>query len=273
VSGEKAPHNKGGKRPGAQNDNFQLAVRDACRSPAPVGDWYTMTTIENYDLKGTLSALFGFFSSMSPALRTELIDQSKVRETPKGMPLSTPEGDSLTYPLLLNGTVRVSMAGESGREILLYRVSPGQGCTLSASMLFGKEPTRARRMAETRVETLQIPLDMLRKLMREHEPFRDFILGSFTERLGDMVQLVEAVAFHKLDRRLATLLLAKGKVTRATHEELARELGSVREIVSRLLRNFAQQGIVTVRREYVEILDPRALSKISKGLDSSRDSS
>jgi CRP/FNR family transcriptional regulator, anaerobic regulatory protein len=226
-----------------------------------------MTTIENYDLQGRLSALFGFFSSMSPALRTELIDQSKVREIPEGTLLPRPEEDSPSYPLLLHGTVRVFMAGENGREISLFRVSPGQGCTLSASLVFGKEPTPARRIAETRVEILHIPMELLRKLMREHEPFRDFVLGSFTERLRAMAQLVEAVAFHRLDRRLATLLLAKGKVTRATHEELARELGSVREIVSRLLRSFSQQGLVTVRREYVEILDARGLGKISKGLD------
>ncbi len=106
--------------------------------------------------------------------------------------------------------------------------------------------------------------DILGKLFDEMlaEPaFRDFIFSLFSERMADLMQLVEEVAFHKLDQRLAALLLGKGRVVRASHQQLADELGSVREMVSRLLKRFEDQGLVRLGREQVEVLDPAGLRR------------
>ena len=89
--------------------------------------------------------------------------------------------------------------------------------------------------------------------------FRDFVFALFSERIADLMQLIEEVAFRKLDQRLAALLLGKGQRVHTTHQQLADELGSVREIVSRLLKGFAEQGLVALSREQVEILDPAGL--------------
>jgi CRP/FNR family transcriptional regulator len=92
--------------------------------------------------------------------------------------------------------------------------------------------------------------------------FRDFIFHLFSERIADLMQLIEEVAFRKLDQRLAGLLLGKGRLVHATHQQLADELASVREIISRLLKGFAEQGLVRLSREQVEILDPAGLRRI-----------
>jgi CRP/FNR family transcriptional regulator len=96
-----------------------------------------------------------------------------------------------------------------------------------------------------------------------HPPFRDFVFHLFAERIAELIQLVEEVAFHKLDQRLANLLLGRGSSVCLTHQQLADELGSVREIVSRLLKGFAQQGLVRLGRERIEILDPAGLRRVA----------
>ena len=99
--------------------------------------------------------------------------------------------------------------------------------------------------------------------MLAQAPFRDFVFQLFSERIADLMQLVEEVAFRKLDQRLAGLLLGRGRLTHATHQQLADELGSVREMVSRLLKTFAEQGLVRLSREQVEILDPAGLRQLA----------
>jgi len=101
--------------------------------------------------------------------------------------------------------------------------------------------------------------------MSTHAPFRQYVFALFAERLADMMALVEAVAFHKLDRRVASALLGRGRVVSLTHQQLADELGSVREIVTRVLRNFADQGMIRSSRGAIEVLDAVALRRVAEG--------
>jgi CRP/FNR family transcriptional regulator len=100
--------------------------------------------------------------------------------------------------------------------------------------------------------------------MLAYEPFRRFVFGMYGERLAEVMELVEEVAFRKLDERLAQLLVHRGPVVEGTHQGLADELGSVREIVSRLLRSFEQRGWVRIERERVTVLDPKALAGLAR---------
>lgn len=109
-----------------------------------------------------------------------------------------------------------------------------------------------------------VPRALFTQLIEQHPPFRAYIFSLFGERLADLMQLVEEVAFHKLDQRLAALLLAKGEVVNATHQSLADELGSVREMISRLLKNFQDQGLVALGREQIRILDAAVLCNIAQ---------
>ncbi|MGB8883808.1 MAG: helix-turn-helix domain-containing protein, partial [Azonexus sp.] len=108
------------------------------------------------------------------------------------------------------------------------------------------------------------PAPVFGQLMLDHTPFRDFVFHLFAERIGELMQLVEEVAFARLDQRLAKLLVARNDTTlNITHQQLADELGSVREIVSRLLKGFAAQGLVSLGREQLTITDRARLQEIA----------
>jgi len=169
------------------------------------------------------------------------------------------------FPLLLAGTIKVVKTTLSGREMLLYRVEPGGSCIITSSCLLGHTAYSARGIAETPLELLVLPAPLFDKLIAENATFRAFVFHLFSERIAELMQLVEEVAFHRLDQRLAKLLLGKDEPIHATHQALAEELGSVREIVSRLLKGFSGQGLVTLGREQITLLDRDGLRQLANG--------
>ncbi len=167
------------------------------------------------------------------------------------------------FPLLLDGAIRVIKSAPSGRELQLYRVLPGESCILTSSCLLGHTRYQARGVTETATELLLLPASDFQNLIDDHPAFREYVFHLFSDRLTDLMQLVSAVAFQKLDQRLAALLISKPSPIHATHQSLADELGSAREMVSRLLKGFAEQGWVKLRREHIDILQPDALKQFS----------
>ncbi len=200
-----------------------------------------------------------------PASQLEnLLANASAMQLPAGTVMFDENQPCQGFPLLLSGSIRVIKAAASGRELQLYRVSPGESCILTSSCLLGHSNYHARGVVEQDVEIVALPPATFRMLLSKHEPFRDYIFSLFSERLTDLMQLVSAVAFQKLDQRLATLLIVKPNPIHTTHQALADELGSVREIVSRLLKNFAEQGWVNLGREQIEIVNAPALKKFSE---------
>jgi CRP/FNR family transcriptional regulator len=216
-------------------------------------------------LRRRLVELFPLFAELPPALLDELIAASQEVRVPAGTVLFDERQPCAGFPLVLEGDIRVTKAAPSGRGIVLYRVAPGEGCILSGGCLLGNSDYSATGVAETDVLLLRIPPAVFQKLMVQSEPFRRFVFGMYGERLGEVMQLVEAVAFQRLDARLAQLLIRRGPVLQATHQSLADELGSVREIVSRLLRSFEDRGWVRLERERVTVLDLKALAAQAQG--------
>ena len=212
------------------------------------------------DLRRRLLERFPLFSEAPPALLDELVGSAQEIRAPAGSLLFDERQPCAGFPLVLEGEIRVTKAAPSGRGILLYRVGPGEGCILSGGCLLGDSSYAATGVADTDVRLLRIPPAVFQKLMLQSEPFRRFVFGMYGERLAEVMQLVEAVAFQRLDARLAQLLVRRGPVVQATHQSLADELGSVREIVSRLLRSFEERGWVRLERERVTLLDLKALS-------------
>ena len=216
-------------------------------------------------LKARLLKHFPVFADVAPARLDALVNGAMLIDAPAGTVLFDAKQPCRGFPLLLEGTVRVSKSAANGREILLYRVDPGQGCVLSGGCLLGHSDYSARGIAETDVTLAAIPPEPFHALMVECEPFRRWVFGMYGERLAEVMELVEEVAFRKLDERLAQLLVHRGPVIAGTHQSLADELGSVREIVSRLLRSFEQRGWVRTERERVTVLDPKALAGLARG--------
>jgi CRP/FNR family transcriptional regulator len=216
-------------------------------------------------LKSRMKELYPALASMSEPALDEMLAASLVKTVPKGTVLFNENSPCQAFPMILEGSVRVIKIAPSGRELQLYRVLPGESCILSTGCIMGNAPYSASGVAESELTLVALPPHFFHKLLGEHAPFRNYVFGLFTERITELMQLVEAVAFHKLDQRLAALLLGKGKVVHATHQQLADELGSVREIVSRLLKTFAERGLVSLGREEIELVDPSALRQIAEG--------
>jgi CRP/FNR family transcriptional regulator len=168
------------------------------------------------------------------------------------------------FPMLLSGSIRVIKSAPNGRELQLYRVSPGESCILTSSCLLGHTHYQARGIAEQALEMVLLPATAFHALLGKHKSFRDYVFHLFSDRLTDLMQLVSAVAFQKLDQRLAALLVAKHSPLHTTHQALADELGSAREIVSRLLKGFSEQGWVKLGREQIEVIDAAALTRFSE---------
>ena len=168
------------------------------------------------------------------------------------------------FPLVLGGAVQVARGSPGGRQLELYRVTPGELCVVSTAGLTG---TRALSAHGVAVEPTELVL--LSRAGFEHacahEAFRRFVFGVFAERLADLMALAEAVAFQRLDQRLAQALLGRGSPIRSTHHALADELGTVREIVSRLLSRFERSGWVALGRERIEVLNAPALRALASG--------
>ena len=189
-----------------------------------------------------------------------------------GMPITVPAGTVLFgerqpckgFPLVLEGEVRVSRASADGRALELYRVGPGELCLVSSACLFRAEPLMANGVAIRPTQLILIPPDVFRSWLEDPD-FRNLVLGLFAERMADLTTLVDAIAFHRLDQRLATALLGHGPELAVTHQALAQDLGTVREIVTRLLRRFEREGWVELSRERIRILDSAALRTHARG--------
>ena len=214
------------------------------------------------DLRSRLLALYPTFAALSESALRDLFSEAQLRKAPAGALLFDERQPCQAFPLLLEGSIRVSKVGSNGREIQLYRVVPGEACVLTSGCLLGNAAYNARGVAETGVAMLALPGSLFSRLLATEAAFRNYVFAVVFERLSDLMQLVDAVAFQRLDRRLASLLLGKGRIVHGTHQQLADELGSVREIVSRLLRSFEERGWVKLERERVTVLDPRSLAAL-----------
>lgn len=193
-----------------------------------------------------------------------LLQPQAVMQLPAGAQIFAEHQPCQGFPLLIEGSIKVIKLASSGRELMLYRVTPGGSCIISSSCLLGHSAYNARGIAETPLTLLALPVSAFSALMQKDPPFRDFVFHLFAERIGELMQLVEEVAFSRLDQRLARLILARNTSTLSvTHQQLADELGSVREIVSRLLKGFAAQGLVLLGREQLTVSDRAGLQKLA----------
>ncbi len=212
------------------------------------------------EIRRLLLARFPLFAGLAADEFERVLASAQIRQAPAGTVLFEAKQPCTGFPLVLEGSVRVAKSAPTGREILLYRVEPGESCILSGGCLLGGSDYSAAGVAETDVTVLGLPPAVFNDLMLRYEPFRRYVFGMYGERLGEVMELVEEVAFRRLDSRLAQLLVHRGPVIEETHQKLADDLGSVREIVSRLLRDFESRGWVRLERERITVLDPKAVA-------------
>jgi CRP/FNR family transcriptional regulator, anaerobic regulatory protein len=196
---------------------------------------------------------------LSPALWRSVIFNGQSLCIPSGT-IAFDEGSPChSYLMVMSGWVRVVKPTSMGRELVLYRVTPGDNCILTVSCLLGDSSYQARGVVEADLAGVSISRWVFLQLVEESLKFRTYIFHFFGERVTRLMELIDAVAFRRLDQRLAALLLMRGPVIASTHQKLADELGSVREVISRILEDFQKQNIVQLDRGQVKVVDREAL--------------
>ncbi len=204
-------------------------------------------------------AMFPFLEHGDPALRRAFFEQAQHMSVPAGKIMCIQGQHCGHLALLLEGKVRVYKMGEEGREVTLYRVGEGDSCILSAACILSGRAFPAFALTETPVETVTIPSEVFRGWADGFADWRHYIFSQLTRRLIDVIDVLEDVTFGRLDARLATYLLAAmddgdGRVAR-THQAIAADLGTSREVVSRLLKDFERRDLVKLSRGVVRVID------------------
>jgi len=173
------------------------------------------------------------------------------------------EGDRVEgIALLISGVVRVYKIGGTGREITLYRFGLGQSCILSANAILNQNTFPAIATVEQDAEAVIIPSATFRDWVRRYDLWREFVFDLLSQRLSSLMTIVDEVAFQRMDARLASFLRTRSRVQnpmRITHQEIASELGTSREVISRLLEDLSASGLVRSARGEIEVLDEAGL--------------
>lgn len=170
------------------------------------------------------------------------------------------------FVIVHKGTIKVTLTAENGREIILYRVRPGEVCLQTFGCLVNDTSYSAEGQAETDLEIEVVPAGEFQRLVVQNAEFRQQLFAAVAARFADLERLVEDVALSPIDARLARALLRlmnEGGHVTATQEALATEIGSVREVVSRQLNTFARDGLVELTRGHIAVLSAKHLEKLT----------
>lgn len=173
-----------------------------------------------------------------------------------------------SFLLILDGTVRVQQVSPSGREIVLYRVTGGETCIMTTACLLSDEAYSAEGITESQVEAIAIPKTAFDEAIAHSPGFRRLVFADYSRRISDLMHVVEEVAFERLDKRLAQRLLdraAPDGTLSVTHQNLAVELGSAREVVGRLLKELERRGWIAMARGRIVLQEPDRLRALAEG--------
>ena len=213
-------------------------------------------------------ARFPALSAMAPAHRARLAAEARVIRAPADTVVFSPGAAADNLLLVIEGVVRVQHLSGSGRQIVLYRVEPGESCVMTTACLMAHAAYSAEGVTETPVAAVTVPRRLFDELVALSPAFRSFVFDAYARRITDLFLLIDEVAFQRIDMRLAQKLLdlaRGGGSVAATHQQLAAELGTAREVVSRQLQEFRRRGLVTGARGETRIADPAALAALAKG--------
>jgi CRP/FNR family transcriptional regulator len=211
-----------------------------------------------------------FFHTASAELQAAILEAASIVRLKAGE-YFLEEGDSCAhFAVIVSGRMRVFKLGESGHEITLYHVGPGEACPLNVACILSDQPVPAMARVEEDVEAILLPAATFRRMVGEHETLRTVVFRMFATRLTEVMSLVEEVAFRRVDQRLAKRLIELlagpgGAGIGVTHAEIAADLGTAREVVSRVLKEFERLGAIGLSRGRIMSRDMALLREIAAG--------
>lgn len=210
--------------------------------------------------------LFPVLKKLPPSELSQLLSGSQLLDLPAGQMLMQQNRQCQHVPLVLSGRLRVFKLAPNGREMTLYRTGPGETCLASVACRISGDDFPALAQVETDTKLFMIPIVLYDQLLAHREYWKDYLILTLYERLSETLAVLEAVAFERTDRRLVGWLLAKAKsgknTIRTTHETVAVELGTAREVVSRLLGDMRQKGLIDMSRGQITIIKPDQLARL-----------
>lgn len=195
----------------------------------------------------------------APAVKTALIKYGTIKTFSKGEVIVNEDSYIRSIPIVLKGSIKVLQTDDSGHELLLYFIEPGESCIMSFLGGIHQEKSKVKAIAEEETEILTVPVEKVLQFIKDYPQWLDYIFRLYHKRFEELLQVVNAVAFGKTDERLLDLLKKKSALLQSstihiTHEQLANELGSARVVVSRLLKQLEQDGILKLSRKGITLL-------------------
>lgn len=212
-----------------------------------------------------ISLALPLLQQADPQLLHEFQQAAFLARIPKGQDVFLEGSQVDAIALLISGVVRVYKIGETGREITLYRFGNGQSCILTANAILSQKTFPAVATVEKEAEAVMIPADTFRSWVVRHDVWREFIFDLLSQRLSTVMVVIDEIAFRRMDARIASFLLNRAYAhnpIHITHQQIASELGSSREVISRLLEDFSERGLIRSGRGEIEVLDLQGLKAI-----------
>lgn len=208
--------------------------------------------------------LFSEFKA-SPELIKKLHEFGIKKEFAAGKIIFNENSYTRSIPIVTKGAIRVFRTDDDGREILLYYLKAGESCIISLSDAIHNDPSKVKAEVEEDAEILFLPADKAIQMIKEYPQWLDYIFDLYNKRFEDLLEIINAITFKKMDQRLLHLLQKKFKLTNSktlliTHEQLANELGTARVVVSRLLKQLEEEGEVTLGRNKITLLSTEFFS-------------
>jgi len=216
-----------------------------------------------------LSSIYPELAKINDPLWLETIEQAKAMTVGSDTTLFSGSATCNNFMLILEGTIRIYQTAPDGREITLYRVEAGDLCILSLNSLLKKKSFNAIAVTESSVKALALSSDNFKNMMNSSQMFREYVVNILTERLCETIYMVQDTVFNHLNMRLACMLGSlfernKGNARKVTHQEIAFELGTTREVISRILKDFERQNCVTLSRGQIKLASADGLKWFSE---------
>ena len=195
----------------------------------------------------------------SPRIQAKLSEFGYTKDFKEGETILDDDSYIRAIPIVTKGSIRVMRCDDEGKELFLYYIKAGESCIMSFLGGMHNEPSVIKAIAEEDIEILFIPIDKVTFLIKEYPEWLDYIFRLYHKRFEELLDVVDAIAFKKIDERLLDFIKRKCKLTKTriletTHEELANDLGTARVVVSRLLKKMEEDGIVQLGRNKITLM-------------------
>ena len=192
-------------------------------------------------------------------LITEIIEVGTLRDVPKGAEMMQIGQYIKAMPLLLNGAVKILREDEDGFELLLYYIEKGETCSMTLNCCLNQKQSEIKAVAEKDTELVMIPIQKMEEWMAKYRSWRNFVLNSYNERMDELLDVIDVIAFKKMDERLLDYLknklkYAEDKIIKSTHQDIAYDLHTSRVVISRLLKTLEKKGNIILHRNSIEVI-------------------